>query len=231
MPYCTYCGVANIADAQFCKMCAARIGVPIIMAPAAPVAMVPTITRTMAAAARLPLKSPGLAGLLSAVWPGVGQLYTGRAVGLAQMIFVPCGYAVLISLAFFSLALGEFLIALLLVLATLWVWMKVVEDAARARKGSTPRGRTRERREGGTGRWLCAILLSGRNLERADEDGDGHRQAATRADRRARRREILTCFIAGARLHMCVRNRADSGDRKLIRVEERSREHVLRCSW
>ena len=34
----TYCGVANIADAQFCKMCAARIGVPIIMTPAVPAA-------------------------------------------------------------------------------------------------------------------------------------------------------------------------------------------------
>lgn len=127
MPYCTYCGVANIADAKFCKMCAARIGVPIIIA--APAAPRPIVTQAMAATARLPLKSPGLAGLLSALWPGVGQLYTGRAVGLAQMIFVPCGYAVLISLAFFSLAIGEFLIAALLVLATLWGWMKVIGDA------------------------------------------------------------------------------------------------------
>ena len=88
------------------------------------------MTLALAATARLPLKSPGLAGLLSALWPGAGQLYTGRAVGLAQMIFVPCGYGVLlISLAFFSLASGEFFVALLLVLATLWAWMKVIEDA------------------------------------------------------------------------------------------------------
>jgi hypothetical protein len=101
--------------------------------PAASVAapVVPAVTLAMAATARLPFKSPGLAGLLSAMWPGVGQLYTGRAVGLAQMIFIPCGYEVLISLAFFALAIGEFLIAALLVLATLWTWMKVIEDTAK----------------------------------------------------------------------------------------------------
>lgn len=130
MPYCTYCGTVNIDAAQFCKWCAARIGVP-IMAPAVPAALMPTVTQAAAAMARLPLKSPGLAGLLSAIWPGAGQLYSGRAVGLAQMIFIPCGYAVLLFAAFFSLAIGEFLIAALLVLATLWGWVKVIEDAAK----------------------------------------------------------------------------------------------------
>jgi hypothetical protein len=141
MPYCCACGVANIAAAEFCKSCGGHIAVPIInvsvVAPDAPVAsaapVVPavTVTQAMAAAARLPLRSPFIAGLLSALWPGAGQLYTGRAVGLAQMICVPCGYAALLFAAFFSLALGEFLIALLLVLATLWGWMKVIEDAGK----------------------------------------------------------------------------------------------------
>ena len=130
MPYCIHCGVANVHGAVFCKACASPTGVPVIMAPAVPAAApAPVVTLALAATARLPLKSPGLAGLLSALWPGAGQLYTGRAVGLAQMIFVPCGYGVLISLAFFSLASGEFFVALLLVLATLWAWMKVIEDA------------------------------------------------------------------------------------------------------
>jgi hypothetical protein len=124
--YCQRCGIANVAHAVYCKSCAEPI-----VALAVPTASmpVPVVAQAMAATARLPLKSPGLAGLLSAVWPGAGQLYTGRAVGLAQMIFVPCGYAVLLFAAFFSLAMGQFLMAALLVLATLWGWMKVIEDA------------------------------------------------------------------------------------------------------
>lgn len=125
--YCQRCGIANVAHAVYCKACAEPI-----VAPAVPAALpVPVVTQAMASTARLPLKSPGLAGLLSALWPGVGQLYSGRAVGLAQIVFVPCGYAVLISLAFFSLASGEFLIAALLALATLWGWVKVIEDAVK----------------------------------------------------------------------------------------------------
>ncbi len=83
MPYCTYCGIANIADAKFCKSCAARIGVPIIniiapdapVASAAPVVPVATVTQAMAATARLPLKSPLGAALLSWMWPGLGHCY------------------------------------------------------------------------------------------------------------------------------------------------------------
>jgi len=53
MSYCTYCGAANVADARFCKACAAEIGVPIInvnvVAPAPAAAPVPPVTLAMAA--------------------------------------------------------------------------------------------------------------------------------------------------------------------------------------
>jgi len=103
MPYCTYCGVANIADAKFCKSCAARIGVPIInvVAPAAPA---PVVTQAMAAAARLPLKSPVGAALLGWLWPGLGHLYAGRpGSGAALIVVGPLIYYPLLLIAAFTL--------------------------------------------------------------------------------------------------------------------------------
>ena len=111
MPYCTYCGIANIADAKFCKSCAARIGVPIIniiapdapVASAAPVVPVATVTQAMAATARLPLKSPLGAALLSWMWPGLGHCYAGRVgVGVALAVFVPVLDFLLILIAAFT---------------------------------------------------------------------------------------------------------------------------------
>ncbi len=107
MPYCTHCGIANIADAQFCKSCAARIGVPIIngvVAPAVAVAAsVPTVTLALAAQARLPLKSPLGAALLSWLWPGLGHCYAGRVgVGVALIIFGPVIYYALLIIAAFD---------------------------------------------------------------------------------------------------------------------------------
>jgi hypothetical protein len=173
MPYCSACGVANIADAKFCKMCAARIGVPIIMAPAVPVpASVPVVTQAMAATARRPMLSPGLAGLMSAIWPGAGQLYSGRAVGLVQMIFVPLAYAALLFAAFFSLAIGEFLIAGLLVLATLWIWMKVIEDAAKgAQRINAVRANARAAVRAARLRWLCVAVVIELEERRAQDQG------------------------------------------------------------
>lgn len=120
----TYCGIANIADAQFCKACAARIGVPV-----APV--MPTVTQAMAQTARLPLKSPFTAGALSWLWPGLGCCYVGLfGRGFAQAILIPLLYAVIACLAFIAAALGNLGAILFLLVVVVCIFWAVICDAA-----------------------------------------------------------------------------------------------------
>lgn len=97
--YCQRCGIANVARAVYCKACAEPIAVPngAVPAPA------PVVTVAMAATARLSLKSPLGAALMSWMWPGLGCCYVGRiGCGLAQAIFIPVVYFALVGIAAFT---------------------------------------------------------------------------------------------------------------------------------
>ena len=101
--YCSHCGIANVAHAVYCKMCAEPIVAPAVPAPAPPTTSVPAVTLALAAQARLPLKSPLGAALLSWLWPGLGHCYAGRVgVGVALIIFGPVIYYVLLIIAAFD---------------------------------------------------------------------------------------------------------------------------------
>jgi TM2 domain-containing membrane protein YozV len=104
---------------QYCKSCgsASPFNVNGVL-PAVPVAAsVPAVTWAMAQAARLPLKSPLGAALLSWLWPGLGHLYAGRAgSGVALLVVAPIVYYLLLLIAAFTLdplpLIGLLLIAL-----------------------------------------------------------------------------------------------------------------------
>ena len=76
---CHVCGAEAEPDATYCRSCGAYVqGGP----PRDPV---------------FGQKSPVLAAILSLIWPGLGQLYAGKAArGLAMMILTPLAWVVMV---------------------------------------------------------------------------------------------------------------------------------------
>ncbi|HEU0055536.1 MAG TPA: zinc-ribbon domain-containing protein [Longimicrobium sp.] len=84
--YCRECGKQVSSEAQACPHC----GVPYptgvaLMPPPPPAYLVP------------PAHNPALAGVLSFLWPGLGQIYKGQVgAGFGWMLATACGYVALI---------------------------------------------------------------------------------------------------------------------------------------
>lgn len=105
--YCWSCGVPVKSAAEICPTCGVR----------------------QQPSPKNPEKSPGLAALASAVWPGAGQIYNGeigRGIALMALMFVS-------TLSVFVL-IG--------IVTTPLIWMYAIYDAYRTAENSNQRGHT-----------------------------------------------------------------------------------------
>lgn len=96
-------------------------------------------------------KSPGLAAVMSCIWPGLGQIYNGEILkGILMMLTSPlAGWLGLLLTVFGGLAAagapadsrapGVFMIGLLLLIATPALWVYGVVNAYRSAERSNVR--------------------------------------------------------------------------------------------
>ncbi len=81
---CPFCRASIDADARKCRHCGETLD---------PLLRAGEEAARSAMRWREPSYNPGIAMLLSLIWPGLGQIYRGKLIrGLAWMIVVPLGY-------------------------------------------------------------------------------------------------------------------------------------------
>jgi len=84
--YCRECGKQISSEAPTCPQCGVQY--PVLLPDGTPAAL-----RSQWPAAYRPPQSNGVAGVLSLIVPGAGQMYRGRVgQGLAWLVSVPIGY-------------------------------------------------------------------------------------------------------------------------------------------
>ena len=99
--YCSKCG-NMVEDKQYCDKCGNKVGE----------APEPAAQQTQQHMVYRREKSEGIAAVLSVIWPGLGQIYTGR-IGRGLGIMV---------LGIFVVFLGFLFFPLLLLIPIYWIW-------------------------------------------------------------------------------------------------------------
>lgn len=192
--------------------------------PAAAPLPVPVVTQAMAATARLPLKSPLGAALLSWLWPGLGSCYAGRiGCGLAQAIFIPVVYFALLLIAAFTVD------PLPLIVTTRDRASSGPRRGERRARGKRREGERAGYGAGSTGRRLCAIAIrittAGRFTSAATASPlQVPPGAATVCEYAARQcGDKLTAHVAADYRHRRKRARGGGDDLEFIRIDPNRR--------